>query len=211
MTGDCLADPGVELFVGFRLGLPVMEMRDVIPPVTWPLASHPTLPLVLKIPPDWTMTGAWADSFTDQGTPVWQAQPMLFPQLTSARVVSPDGLVVFEFAVGTIQGPPLDVEQAATIAKQGVLGDRPRLESICTFRDNNLFAPGWFHADYVDDATLICMGNAIPQSSVLFPSTIVTYHTMIGPSDAYEAIVRTYFIPLFFQFLGGGAGTPTPG
>jgi hypothetical protein len=140
--------------------------------------------------------------------PIWLDQPPLIAQISLARFVSPDEDAAFEFAVGTIQGSPLTTEQAALIACQGLLGENPRLRTICAYDDPaNPLVPSWARADYYRQSIMTCSGTAQPQPSMYMPATIVTYTNLFGPKDEFENLTRTVFIPLIGQMLGGGASS----
>lgn len=204
VTGDCSVEPGVQLLIDWRLGKPVMTIEQLLPPLDWVPYTHPTLPLIFRYPPDWTPQALWADTFTPTGAPIWRDQPPMLPQLSLARIVSPTEDAAFEFAVGNIQGPPLTPGQAAVVAKQGILGERPRLTSICTYEDLNPLMPSWFHTDYAGKAILVSSGVAIAQPSIFLPATTVTYQNLLGPQEQFEDLMRTIFLPILVQFLGGG-------
>lgn len=197
------------MLIEWRLGLPVVPLPELLPPPTWTLYTHPTLPLVFYYPPDWTPVALWAETLSPEGMPIWLDQPPLIPQLSLARVVAPANDAAFEFAVGNVQGPVLAPAQAAWIAKQGLLGEHPQLQPICALEDPNPLAPGWFHADYVQSSIIASGGNAIGQPNLFLPGTTVTYQNLIGPRDRFADLVRTVFLRILTQFLGGGE-TPTP-
>lgn len=210
-TGECSLEPGVQLLVDWRLGVPVMSMAEQLPGNDWALYTHPTLPLVFYYPPDWTPVALWAEDVDDHGVPVWTDQPPVIPTLSLARIVSPDQDAVFEFAVGNVTGPVLAPHDAALVAKQGLVGEDPDLREICLYEDQNPLAPSWFHADRLDRAIIVSSGVAIGNPQMFIPSTTVTYQNIIGPRRDFEDLVREVFIPILFQFIGkSGENEPTP-
>jgi hypothetical protein len=211
ISGDCADEPGVQLLVEWRLGLPVMTLEELLPPRSWVRYLHPTMPVTFLYPPDWREQPLWADRFSREGVPLWTDQPMAMPQLTSERLISPDGDALFEFAGGTIVGAALAPGEAATIAELGVVGEEARLRSICSYEDANPLVPGWFHAARVEDAVLVTYGWPIANATALWPNTVVYYYSMLGPRDRFDDLMRTVYIPILFQLTGiGGGPTPTP-
>ena len=169
--GDCTVEPGVQLLIDFSLARPTtgISLTDLLPPATWKAFTHPTLPLILFIPPDWTGIAGWADSYSRTGRPNWVEQRPSVPQLNLARVVSPDGTAAFEYVVGNILGDPLTPEQVGPIAKQSLLGEAPDVRSICTFLDTNPVNPAFFQADGFEQSIHITAGNAIGLPERLLP------------------------------------------
>jgi hypothetical protein len=64
--------------------------------------------------------------------------------------------------------------------------------------------PTWFEADQAGTAVLVTSGTAIPMSSVFMPATNVVYQNLVGPQEQFEALMRTVFLPILMQFIGGG-------
>jgi hypothetical protein len=151
----------------------------------------------------------WADQLSATGTPVWSDIPTLQPQLTSERIVSPDGDGAFEFVTGTLSGLWLTPGQAAAVAEQGLVGDQVARTPLCTFEDANPLLPSWFHASYLDGSVLVSEGWPLPRTSVFGDSTILNYYTMAGPQTRFESLMRSVFIPILAQLTGGG-GEPNP-
>jgi hypothetical protein len=211
VSGDCSDEPGVQLLVEWRLGLPVMTLEELLPPRSWVRYVHPTTPVTFLYPPKWQEQPLWADSFSQDGVPLWTDKPIAMPQLTSERLISPDGDALFEFAGGTIAAAVLAPGEAATVAEMGVVGEDARLRSICSYEDANPLLPGWFHAARVEDSVLVTYGWPIANATSLWPNTIVYYYSMFGPRDSFEDLMRTVYIPILFQLTGiGGGPTPTP-
>lgn len=211
LSGDCSAEPGVQLLLDWSFGKPVIDITELVPPGNWAQYAHPTMPLFFRYPPDWFPVALWADSFTPNGTPNWQEQPPYVAMLTSGRVISPDGYASFEFASGTITGVALVPEQAAIVAKQGLLGESPRLTSLCTHETPPNLGPGWFHADELESSILVSYGWTAVPAVGLTPTTTVTYYTLFGPQPSFESLMRSVFIPILSQLEGGGYDpTPTP-
>ena len=116
-----------------------------------------------------------------------------------------------EYVVGNIQGDPLSTQQVAVIAKLGILGEGQQLRSVCAYDDQNPLAPTWFDADRVNRSVLVSTGTALGLPDFYLPATTVTYNNLYGPRTSFESLMRTVFIRIFFQFLGGGdVPTPTP-
>lgn len=211
ITGDCRSEPGVELLAEWNLGYPVVSPIELVPPMDWVRFYHPTLPVTFLYPPDWTPLALWTDSFTQTGAPIWSDQPIALPQLTSERIVSPDGDAAFELVSGTVAGMALTPAQAASIAEQGLLGDQAQPTPLCTFEDANPLLPSWFHGLYVDGSVMVSEGWPLPQSGLFGESTILNYYTMAGPQADFEGLMRTVFMPILAQLSGGGGeSNPTP-
>ncbi len=172
-TGDCGSDPGVQLLVDWLLGMPVVTIAEELPGNGWWLYTHQTLPLVVSYKPDWTPVALWAEDVDDRGVPVWTDEPPVIPALSLARVVSPDEDAVFEFAVGNVTCPVLTPNDAAKVAKQGLVGEDLDLCEICLNEDPNPLAPTWFHADRLDRAIIVSSGVAIGNPPTFIPSTTV--------------------------------------
>jgi hypothetical protein len=209
LTGDCGSEPGVQLLLDWSLGRPVLQITELAPPASWAQYSHPTLPLFFRYPPDWLPVALWAETFSANGMPIWLDQPVPLPQLVSGRIISPDGYASFEFTAGTITGYALTTEQSAMVAKQGIVGELPRLTSICTHEIPAELEPGWFHADMLDASVLVSYGWPRSPTSGLYATTTLTYYTLFGPQEQFEELMRTVYIPILSQLEGGG-DTPTP-
>jgi hypothetical protein len=211
LAGDCTIEPGLQLLINWRLGMPVLTHQELLPPLDWKSASHPTLPLFLMIPPDWQMLAGWANSYTDSGMPIWQDSPPQVPELTLARVISPDATAAFDYAVGNIQGQPLAPQQVAVVAEQTTLGEKPRLRPICSYDDANPLAPSWFYAFHHLQSVLITSGTALGLPDVYLPATTVTFQNVYAPSEELESLMRTVFIPILTQFMAGGGSDDDDG
>lgn len=203
--GDCEDEPSVALFFAWRNGQQVYDtVADGMPQIDWQPFEHPTLPVPYLIPPDWTGVAAWADSFTRDGMPEWQDAPPQLPQLTLSRIVSPDGDAVFEYAVGSIQ-QLLTTLESASIAKQSVLGEDPRLRKVCVIDDQaNALAPGWFSVDRSGSGLLITFGNALQLPHEIAPATVVSFTSMFAPRRRMPDLMYEVYLRIMFQFLGGG-------
>ncbi len=206
--GDCEDEPSVALLFAWREGQPVYDSpADGMPQIDWVPFEHPSLPAPYLIPPGWTGVPAWADSFTRSGMPQWQDTPLQLPQLTLARVVSPGGEAVFEYAVGSIQGVLLTTMESAHIGKQSVLGEDPRLRPVCTIDDQmNPTAPGWFTVDRSGSGLLITFGNALQMPHDIAPATVVTFTSLFAPRRQMPDVMYEVFFRILYQFLGGGGG-----
>jgi len=95
-SGNCTVEPGVQLSIDWRLGLPVIPLEELQPPVGWKVAGHASLPLSMLIPPDWEPQSGWADTSSPGGMPFWQPEPMQVPQLTLTRIISPASTAAME-------------------------------------------------------------------------------------------------------------------
>jgi len=211
ITGDCRPEPGVQLLAEWNLGISNLSPIDVLPPLTWTRYYHTTIPVTFLYPPDWNPTPLWADSFSQTGMPLWVHEPMMLPQLTVERIVSPNRDAAFEFVTGTISNVALTPAQAAHVAEQGLLGDQITLTPLCTFEHEHPLVSSWFHGMYAGSGVLVSEGWPIPQTSVFGPSTILNYYTMVGPREQFEMLMRTVFIPILYQLSGSAGGeTPTP-
>ena len=206
-TGDCSIEPGVQLLINWRLGLPVLTHEEMLPRLDWKLVSHPSLPLFLQIPPDWEMIAGWADSYTETGMPIFRDAPPQIAHLTLARIISPDATAAFDYVVGNVQGPPLTPPQVAVGAVQTTLGENPRLREICTYDDANPLAPSWFYAFHHLQSILISSGTALGLPDIYLPATTVTFQNLYGPQELFEPLMRGVFIPILTQLIGGGGGS----
>ena len=203
--GDCTVEPGVQLLVDFNLGRPVsLTLTDLQAPTNWQPYRHPTLPLLLFIPPDWTGVAGWADSYSASGRPNWTDQRPDVPQLNLARVISAEGDAAFEYVVGNILGQPMTPEQVAPVAKQSLLGEDPDIRSICTFLDTNPLNPAFFQADRFEQSIHITAGNAVGLPSLFAPATTVSFQNFFGPRTDFEELMRDVFLRFVVQFMGGG-------
>jgi hypothetical protein len=203
--GDCEDEPSVALLFAWRAGQPIYNSpADGAPQADWVPFEHPSLPVPYLIPPGWTGIPAWADSFTRSGMPEWQDAPLQLPQLTLARVVSPDGDAVFEYAVGSIQQVLLTTMQSAFIAKQSVLGENPDLNQVCAIDDQaNPLSPAWFSVDRAASDLLITYGNALQLPHDIAPATVVTFTSLFAPRRQMPDLMYEVFFRILFQFLGG--------
>ena len=209
-TGHCRLEPGVELLAEFNLGMPVVEIPDLLPPLDWVRYDNPQIGLTFLYPGSWMAQTLWAEQFSPAGAPRWTEQRPFIPELTTNRIFSPDGAASFEAAVGTLHGVLLSPPQAANVADLGVAADASRLAPLCDYEDPNPLSPAWFRASRVDGNVLVSEGYAIPNPSALTPSTIVVYYAMTGPRDAFAALVREVYLRILFQFMPGLGGEPTP-
>ncbi len=212
VEGDCEDEPAVAMLFDWRSGRPVYRsVADSGPQLHWQPFNHPGFLGPFLIPPGWTGSAAWADSFTRDGVPRWQDQPMSLPQLTLSRVTSPGGDASFEYAVGSIQNALLTTQQSAMLAKQSVLGADPSLRPVCSIDDQEkALAPGWLSADRHRSSLLITFGNALPLPSEVLPGTVVSFNSIFGRRRDMEDLMYDVFLRILFQFLGGGSGDPTP-
>ena len=214
VQGDCGSDPGVELYLGFILGYPVVQLTDLVVPNDWTLHPNTYAGVIFRQPPGWGGATLYAYQVTPQGLPLWtpQQQPPLAPVMVAARSVSMAGDAGFEFVSGSLQGVQLTPLQAATVADLGMVGDRPRRTTLCAYEDQNPQGPAWLQASVVDRSTLLLtQGYAVPYSG-LVPYTIVTYYSMYGPRDQFEPLMREVFLRFMGQFYRGQeiSVTPTP-
>ncbi len=191
MEGDCEEEPAIAMLFDWRAGRSVYRsVADAGPQIGWEPFHHPSALGPFLIPPGWTGVAAWADSFTREGVPEWQARPLALPQLTLSRIVSPDGEAAFEYAVGSIQQVLLDTGQAATIAKQSMVGESPRLRPVCTIDDaNNQLMPAWFTVDRHRSSLLTTFGNVAQLPDHIVPATVVSFTTMYGPRRDMEDLM----------------------
>lgn len=214
VQGDCASDPGVELFLGFILGYPVVQLTDLVVPNDWTLHPNTYGGVIFRQPPGWSGATLYAYEFSPQGMPLFSAQqrPPLAPAVVSGRTVSANGAAGFEFASGTLQGVMLSPLQAANVAELGMVGERARLATLCAYEVQNPLGPAWLRAVAVDDETLLLtQGYAVAYPGMM-PYTIVTYYSMYGPRDQFEPLMRQVFLRLMGQFYRGReiSVTPTP-
>jgi hypothetical protein len=212
VEGDCEVEPAVKMLFDWRSGLPVYQsVAESGPQLDWQPFNHPSFLGPFLIPPGWTGSAAWADSFTRDGVPEWRDVPMSLPQLTLSRVTAPDGDASFEYAIGSIQNALITTRQTATIAKQSVLDANPRLRPVCSIDDQgNALAPGWFSADRHRSSLLITFGTALTLPSEILPATVISFNSLFGRRRQMEELMYDVFLRILFQFLGGGSGDPIP-
>jgi hypothetical protein len=210
VTGDCRIEPGVELLAEFNLGMPVVEIPDLLPPLDWVRYDNPQIGLTFLYPNTWTAQTLWAEQFSPEGAPRWTGRQPLLPELTTNRIFSPDGTASFEAAVGTLHGALLSPLQAANVADLGVAAASSRLEPFCDYEDRKPLSPAWFRASHIDGSVLVSEGFAIPNPSAMLPSTIVVYYAMTGPRETFESLVREVYLRILFQFMPSGGDQPTP-
>lgn len=204
-SGDCSREPGVQLLLDWRSGDAVFSSAELLPGADWAVFAHPASAIALVIPPGWKAEMLFATDFTRTGEPRWSRRQPQLPQLSLLRITSPDGDAVFEYGLGSIQGPALTTSVVAQVATQGTLGADPEIRPICAYDDPaNPVSPSWFQASRVDRAVLVSSGNALGLLDAYAPATIVSYFDMLGPRRDYEELMGSVFIPLLYQFSGGG-------
>lgn len=214
VQGDCSSDPGVDLYIGFILGYPVVQLPDLVVPNDWTLHPNTYGGVIFRQPPGWSGATLYAYEFSSRGLPLFTAQqrPPLAPAVVAGRTVSDNGAAGFEFVSGTLQGVMLSPLQAATVAELGIVGERARITTLCAYEDQNPLGPAWLRAVVVDDDTLLLtQGYAVAYSGMI-PYTIVTYYSMYGPRDQFELLMRQVFLRIMGQFYRGReiSVTPTP-
>jgi hypothetical protein len=211
-TGGCSAEPAVQLYFDWRAGEQVYPAPFTsVPPADWESFQHPSFLGPYLIPPGWQGTALWADTFTRAGEPLWLETPPAAAQLTVSRVSSPDGRSVFEYGTGAIQGVLLSTQETALVAKQGLLGEDPRLRPICLIDDpHNPLAPGWFSAERHRSNLVLSLGNVTQLPDFSLPATVVGYTIISTPRRTAEEAMLEVFFRILYQFLGGGSGDPTP-
>lgn len=205
-TGDCSLEPGVQFLLDWQAGLPVVQITELAAPHEWVAYRHPSLPLALHIPPDWTPVAGWATTFSKSGMPQWKDRQPVLPQLTLFRIISPDNDAAFEYAVGSLAGQPRTPAEASPIAIQSLLGEDPELKEICGSLDSNPIGPSWFGA-YLNEKSLFASRVfAVGAPDVLNPATIVTYTSLFGPEKDFEDLAHAVFARMIVQFMGAANG-----
>lgn len=212
VEGDCEREDAVTLLLDWRAGKPVYpSLVEAGPQTDWVPFNHPASLGPFLIPPDWTGSAAWADTFSDDGEPLWQSTPPAVPQLILSRVSSADGDSVFDYVTGAIPNALLTVEETAHLASQGLLGANPRLRQVCLVDDQaNPLSPAWFRADRHRSNLLVSFGNALQLPDAFLPATVVGYTLLYTPRRDAEEVMYDVFLRILYQFLGGGSGDPTP-
>ncbi len=125
--------------------------------------------------------------------------------------MSPEGEALFEYAIGAIQGVLLTTEQCSAIAKGSIVGADANLSPVCMYDDQfNAVMPGWFSVDRHGSRLLITTDNASILPSDVLPATVISYNAIYGPRRNMEKLMYDVFLRIFYQFLGGGSGDPTP-
>jgi hypothetical protein len=210
----CLEEPAADMLVAFRSGLGVYpSVMEIGPQPDWLVYEHPSALPPRLIPPGWTPIAAWADTFSSSGEPFWVDAPMILPQLSLSRVVSPDGRAQFEFFAGTIGKIMLTTQQGAYVAQQSVLGSDPDLQPVCAFdEDNDQLGSSWLTVDHHGRNVLLTYGNVYPAGGFT-PSTVINSSSIYGPRRKMEDLMYDVFLRLEYQFMGGPLDvdpTPTP-
>lgn len=213
VQGDCSGEPGVQLYVGFSLGYPVVSLSELAVPANWVPNPTARAGIAFRQPPDWWGGTLYAYEFSPRGMPNWTTQwQIMQPYLYSARAQAPGGVAGYEKVDGTgyVLLGPLDV---ANIAEMGVVGEQARRQTLCTYLFTTGNGPGWMQTTLVDDDTLLLtvgVATAYPNQTV--PSTVVVWEAMWGPRDQFETLMRAVFFPIMAQFFVGRdfMYTPTP-
>lgn len=211
----CREEPSIQMLDAWRSGIsPYESSLDAGPQPDWQYFEHPDMLGPSLVPPDWFAFPGWADSYSRSGAPRWEDERMSQPQLTSSRVVSPDGDAAFELVTGTVHGALLTLDEAMHLARQSVVVPDPDLRRVCYYEDpQDLSGPSWFSADRHERSLLITMGTIFHMPSDYAPMTGLGFNLFIGPRRQMEDLMYDVFLRILYQFLRkpeGGDDTPTP-
>lgn len=214
IEGVCEDEPAVDMLFRWQTGQLIHEsMVDAGPQPDWKPYNRPGTQGMIFIPPDWEGTAAWADSYTRHGAPIWRDEPMAQPHLLLSHVVSPDGRSSFSTVTGLIDDALLDAEEVSLVARQGIVGDNPRLRPICMIDNPGAVdGPSWFTADRHRSNLMITMGTYLQMPDSTLPMTGLGYNAMYMRRRQSEEVMYDVFLRILFQFLrsAGGGSTPTP-
>jgi hypothetical protein len=229
----CGEDEGVKLlWTWFHDGLPALglSMNDLLPPLDWVPFLHPR-GMLLRYPPNWTAEALWAEGLLPSGRPAWTTEMPALAPLSATRLTSPDRTAAFEFGSGNVLGYLLTPTEAGLIAAESLLGDNPYAAQLCI--DTPAPVPpmpdSWFQAvaaatplrqldpsastsaqepSNTPRSIVVTQGTVIhlPSYAEGFPpATTLTYSAMGGPIEQFADLTRRVYIPILFQFLGGGS------
>ncbi len=101
----------------------------------------------------------WATGLTPAGAVAWQGTPSPASYLSAVRLVSPDNRALYEYVSGALVGVALDIDQAASAAEQGALGDGQGTEPICVYRNTASFNHTWTRAGWFGGLAVVTGGN----------------------------------------------------
>lgn len=211
LEGDCYSEPGVALLLDWKDELLNMRREEVLAPVGWQLFTDVNSRVVLQIPRDWKVQLGWATSFTRSGAPILDPTPNPNAGIMVTRFLNSDSTIAYEYTSMDIQGAALKPLEAANVAIQAILGENPKIEEICTFEGNDVFATSWITAHHHRSSMLVTVGHLLTGDVGFGPYTNVVYESFYAPRKSFETVVREYFIRFLYQQLPtGGSGDPTP-
>jgi hypothetical protein len=193
--------------IDWLAGKPVMTHDELVPPSTWKLFRQTGAPVTFLHPGDWTARAMWATGLTAAGAVDWQETLSPAAYLSGVRVVSPDEQATYEYVTGVLIGEALTLDEAASAAEQGVLGDRKVTEPICVYRDTSSFNQVWTRAGRLEDQVVVTGGNLYSETGGYSAYSTLGYQSFIGPEEQFTELMRKVFIPIVFQFMAGGIRT----
>lgn len=210
----CLAEPGIALFLDLFEGQQTLTLQELVPPADWLPFSLPYSPVWFLYPPDWSAQLLYAATFTQNAAPIWISNVPQTGGLLSARVVSPDATSAWEYAVGSLQGVVISIEQAIAIAEGGMLGDGYAGSRLC-FSTGPAIPTGIAWLTAIDSNGLLALtnGTLIVDTSGFVPFSVITYYSLVAPRANYEQVMRQVFVPIQWQLLrrdDGASSTVTP-
>lgn len=207
----CMAEPGIALFVDLFQGRPALNFQELLPGADWQLFSSPYATVSFLFPPDWTGQVLYASTFSQNAAPIWTSNIPQAGGVLSARVVSPDSTALWEYAVGSLSGVALTIEQALAIAEGGVLGDGYVGSRLCLSMTQNVTGGvDWLTAIERNGLLVMTNGTLFADASGLSPFSVITYYSLVAPQASYEQVMRGVFIPIQWQMVRVGGGDPTP-
>ena len=207
----CLAEPGIALFLDVFQGASTLTSTELLPGADWQVYSTPYTTVAFLYPPDWNAQVLSASTFSPGGAPQWMSGPPGTPGLVSARVVSPDSTAAWEYAVGTLQGVALTIEQAIMVAEGGLLGDAGAGSRLCMHTEQNMAGGlAWLTAVDSNGLLVLTNGTLFADASGFTPYSVLTYYAFAAPRAQFELVMRSVFLPIQWQLLQSGGSLPTP-
>ena len=209
---NCQSEPGVEFLRRFNLGAPGVPFADLLAPADWVLHPNQANSMWFRYPPGWRPEVWWADQFTRDGAPIWTAQQPWVASLFSVRAISPNGDAMFEMAGGTVMSHRLSLDQAATLAERGAVGNDVQLTPICEEELPSPLGPMWFRASAFGDFVLVTQGVPFTDPTGFANGTGLGYYSMYGPRDEFDALAHDVFVRILYQLYPDPITlvTPTP-
>lgn len=207
----CLSDPGVALYLALQQGQLAMTSQELLPGPTWQLFVSQATPISFYFPPDWIGQTLFASTFSPNGAPQWTTQQQSIGGIASARITAPDATALWEYAIASLQGVALTIEQGVMIAESGVLGDGVQGNRLCIHTEPTLDGgTTWFTAVEWNGSILLTNGSLYADASGFVPFSVLAYYGMGGPRTRFESLMRSVFLPIQFQLLQGYGSNPTP-
>ena len=207
----CLAEPGIALFLEVFQGRSNLTSHELLPGTNWQLFTLPYGLVAFLYPPDWIGQVLFASTFSQNAAPQWTGQQQNASGIVSTRVTTADSTAAWEYAVGTLQGIALTLDQSVAIAEGGILGDGYTGTRLCMHTEPALNGGvAWLTAIERNGLLVLTNGTLFADASGLSPFSVLTYYSFVGPRAQFEQLMRSVFIPIQWQLLYAGGSDPTP-